>query len=91
MTELMRQEGLPYGHRSMTYNSRLAQELATWADTQPGVEGIHLALFQAYFVDNINLAMTDHLVAIATTTGLDPQGSREVLQTRGMRAAVDED
>ena len=29
---VMQQEGLPFGERTMTYNSRLAQELATWAD-----------------------------------------------------------
>jgi len=35
----------------MTYNSRLAQELGKWADTQPGGEAIHDALFRAYFVE----------------------------------------
>ena len=35
-------EGLPYGTRTHTYNSRLAQELAAWADTQPGGEAINL-------------------------------------------------
>ena len=28
LTTLMAEEGLPYGQRTMTYNSRLAQELA---------------------------------------------------------------
>ena len=36
MKSLMDEEGLPYGRRTHTYNSRLAQELGTWADTQPG-------------------------------------------------------
>ena len=36
MKDLMDAEGLPYGRRTHTYNSRLAQELGKWADTQPG-------------------------------------------------------
>ena len=37
MERLMAAEGLPYGDRDHTYNSRLAQELAKWADaTAPG-------------------------------------------------------
>ena len=31
MKKLMAAEGLPYGNRTMTYNSLLAQEMATWA------------------------------------------------------------
>ena len=34
MAGLMRNEGLAYGDRRMTYNSRKAQELASWAVTQ---------------------------------------------------------
>ena len=37
MKGLMDAEGLPYGRRTQTYNSRLAQELAKWADAQPGL------------------------------------------------------
>ena len=36
MKARMDAEGLAYGQRSHTYNSRLAQELAKWADTQFG-------------------------------------------------------
>ena len=36
MKGLMEAEGLPYGKRTHTYNSRLAQELGKWADTQEG-------------------------------------------------------
>src|SRR6266853_2070796 len=41
MKGLMDKEGLPYSRRSHTYNSRLAQELGKWADTQPGGYAIH--------------------------------------------------
>ena len=40
MARLMAEEGLPYGERTMTYNSRLAQELAKWAETVPNGEKI---------------------------------------------------
>ena len=91
MADLMRQEGLPYGHRSMTYNSRLAQELACWAQAQPAGERIHDALFRAYFVDNINLALIDNLVLIARQTGLDETAARAALESRAFQTTVDED
>ncbi len=91
MAELMRQEGLTYGQRSMTYNSRLAQELACWADLQADGGGIHDALFQAYFVDNVNLALVDNLAAIAASIGLDEAAARDALETRAMQKTVDDD
>ncbi len=91
MEELMAAEGLPYGDRSHTYNSRLAQELAKWADRQPGGEAIHRALYQAYFVDGINLANIDELPPIAESIGLSPADARVALETRSQREAVDAD
>ena len=84
-------EGLPYARRSHTYNSRLAQELGKWADTQPGGEAIHDALYKAYFVDTANVADIDVLVTIAASVGLDSGAAREMLETRSFRAAVDAD
>ena len=91
MAQLMAEEGLPYGERTMTYNSRLAQELAAWAETQAGGEEIHLALFQAYFVDNINLAKIEELVDIAAQAGIPGDEAEQVLANRSFRAAVDAD
>ena len=91
MSTLMAEEGLPYGERSMTYNSRLAQELAKWAETQPEGNKIHDALFRAYFVDNNNLAVAENLVSIAVRVGLSPVDARMVLEQRQYRAAVDAD
>jgi predicted DsbA family dithiol-disulfide isomerase len=54
MRGLMAQEGLPYGQRTRTYNSRLAQELGKWADTQPDGERLMMHFSGAYFVDNKN-------------------------------------
>jgi predicted DsbA family dithiol-disulfide isomerase len=87
----MQAEGLPYGNRSMTYNSRLAQELGAWADGQPGGEAIHDALFRAYFVDARNIGDPEVLVEIAASVGLPPAQAREVLDKRTHKAAIDAD
>ena len=91
MKGLMDEEGLPYGKRSHTYNSRLAQELGKWADTQPGGEAIHDALYRAYFVDAVNVGDVDALLTIAGDVGLDVYAAREVLQSRSFSDAVDAD
>jgi len=91
MRARMQAEGLPYGKRTMTYNSRLAQELGAWADTQPGGEAIHDALFRAYFVDAKNIGDPEVLVDIATSVGLPADKAREVIEQRTQRAAVDAD
>lgn len=91
MRERMAAEGLPYGNRTHTYNSRLAQELGSWAETQPGGEAIHDALFKAYFVDGKNIGDADTLVQIAKETGLNEAQAREVIEKRTFKDAVDAD
>ena len=91
MKARMAAEGLPYGERTMTYNSRLAQELGKWADTQPGGEAIHDALFRAYFVDARDISQPDVLLDIAKEVGLPVHAAREVLEKRTFKDAVDED
>jgi predicted DsbA family dithiol-disulfide isomerase len=91
MRARMTAEGLPYGDRKMTFNSRLAQELGAWADTRPGGEAIHDALFRAYFVDGRNIGDPAVLVEIAASVGLPADQAHEVLEKRTYRAAVDSD
>ena len=91
MKARMTAEGLPYGERTMTYNSRLAQELGKWADTQPGGEAIHDALFRAYFVEALDISQPAVLLDIAERAGLSRDGAREVLEQRTFKAAIDED
>ncbi len=91
MKALMDAEGLPYGRRTHTYNSRLAQELGKWADTQPGGEAIHDALYRAYFVDARNIGDPEILVEIAQAAGLSGDEARAVLNERRFKDAVDAD
>lgn len=91
MKARMDAEGLPYGRRTHTYNSRLAQELGKWADTQPGGGAIHDKVYQAYFVDARNIGDPDILVEIATSVGLDGAEARKVLDERRLKDAVDAD
>lgn len=91
MAHLMAKERLPYGERTMTYNSRLAQELAKWAETQVGGQQVHDELFRAYFVDNLNLAKIDNLVAISQRVGLPAAEAERVLVERQFRESVDAD
>ncbi len=91
MKTLMDEEGLPYGRRTHTYNSRLAQELGKWSDTQAGGEAIHNALYKAYFVDGRNIGEPGVLVDIAAAVGLSADAAREVLASRSFKMAVDAD
>jgi len=91
MKARMDAEGLPYGERTMTYNSRLAQELGKWADTQPGGDAIHDALFRAYFVEARDISQPAELLKIVEQVGLPVDGAREVLEKRTFKEAVDRD
>ncbi len=91
MAALMADAGLEYNDRTHTYNSRLAQELASWAEKQEGGESIHMALYRAYFVDAANLAEIDVLLAVAQQARLNAEAARRVLLDREFQAAVDAD
>jgi predicted DsbA family dithiol-disulfide isomerase len=91
MKARMDAEGLPYGERTMTYNSRLAQELGKWADTQPGGEAIHDALFRAYFVEARDISQPAVLLEIVRHVGLSADDAALVLEKRTFKDAVDAD
>jgi predicted DsbA family dithiol-disulfide isomerase len=91
MKARMDAEGLPYGERTMTYNSRLAQELGKWADTQPGGEAFHDAMFRAYFVEARDISRPEVLLEIAERVGLPRADASDVLEKRTFKDAVDRD
>jgi predicted DsbA family dithiol-disulfide isomerase len=91
MQALMDTEGLPYRPRTQTYNSRLAQEVAKWAETKPGGEAIHDALFKAYFADGRNIGDPAVLVDVARSVGLPADEASDALEERRYRTDVDAD
>lgn len=91
MKERMDAEGLPYGKRTHSYNSRLAQELGKWADTQEGGAAYHDAAYRAYFVDCRNIGDTAVLLDIVEKVGLDPVEAKKALDERRFKDAVDAD
>lgn len=83
------QLGLPFGPRTMTYNSRLAQELGLWAEDQNSGDRFHLAAFKTYFVDGQNLADKQVLLNLADSVQLPVSGAAEVIDTRSYADRVD--
>jgi predicted DsbA family dithiol-disulfide isomerase len=92
MKALMEEEGLPYdSDRTMSYNSRLAQELAKWAESRGAGEAIHGPIFRAYFVEGKNIAKLDVLTEMAREAGVDPGEAADALLSRSFKEAVDRD
>jgi predicted DsbA family dithiol-disulfide isomerase len=83
--------GLPLGERKKTYNSRLAQELAKWAESKGKGDPYHEAVFRAYFVDGKNIGKVEELVALAKSIGLPEEEAKSVLESRTFKQAVDGD
>jgi predicted DsbA family dithiol-disulfide isomerase len=83
--------GLPLGERKKTYNSRLAQELAKWAESKGESNVFHEAVFRAYFVNGKNIGKVDELVALTKSIGLPEKEARSVLELRTFKEAVDSD
>lgn len=91
MKARMEAEGLPYGNRTHTYNSRLAQELGAWADTQMSGNAFHDAVFRAYFVDAKNVGDKTVLLNVAESVGLPRDAAQEVLEQRTFKETIDAD
>jgi predicted DsbA family dithiol-disulfide isomerase len=85
------EEGLPFGDRHMTYNSRLAQELGKWAESEGIGDPFHKAVFRAYFVEGKNIGDMTELVEVAKSVGLSGEAASRVLEAREFKGAVDSD
>jgi predicted DsbA family dithiol-disulfide isomerase len=83
--------GLSFGARSKTYNSRLAQEMGLWAEDLGKGEQFHLAAFQAYFADGLNLARMPVLLQLARQVGLPEQEAEKIISSRAYQHQVDQD
>jgi len=83
--------GLPLSERKRTYNSRLAQELGKWAESEGRGDAFHEAVFRAYFVDGKNIGRAEQLVTIAKSVGLPGNDARSILELRTFKKTVDSD
>jgi predicted DsbA family dithiol-disulfide isomerase len=83
--------GLPFGQRTMTYNSRLAQELGKWAESEGQGHEFHNAVFRAYFAEGLNIGKPHVLVKVAESVNLNGKGAMDTIQSRTCREAVDLD
>lgn len=91
MKERMDAEGLPYGKRTHSYNSRLAQELGKWSETVEGGERLEKEFYKAYFVDSKNIGQIDVLLECVDVAGLSVEDAESVIENRTFEQAVDED
>jgi predicted DsbA family dithiol-disulfide isomerase len=83
--------GLPFGQRTMTYNSRLAQELGKWAESEGQGHEFHNAVFRAYFAEGLNIGKPHVLVKVAESVNLNGKDAMDTIQSRTWREAVDLD
>jgi len=91
LMQVARAEGLPFGHRDKTYNSRLAQELGKWAESKGKGKVYHDAVFRAYFADGKNIGKVAELAVLARSLDLPEEEARKVLEERSFKELVDGD
>ncbi|MGB1239652.1 MAG: DsbA family oxidoreductase [Pseudomonadales bacterium] len=65
---------------SMRYNTFRAHQLLAWAAAGEQQTALKLALFKAYFTDNLNINSIDVLAQLADDVGLDRAQAHEVLE-----------
>jgi predicted DsbA family dithiol-disulfide isomerase len=87
---LMDELGLEHCDRTKTYNSRLAQELGMWADTQENGKALHKELYRTYFVQDRNLALKTVLLEAVENAGLDSGKAESVIDKREYSETVDQ-
>jgi predicted DsbA family dithiol-disulfide isomerase len=91
LRDVARAEGLAFGDRKMTFNSRLAQELGKWAEAKGRGEEFHTAVFAAYFAKGKNIALPEVLAKTARSAGLPAEEALEVIEDRRFARVVDRD
>lgn len=83
--------GLPLVDRERTFNTRLAQELGAWAETQGKANEFHNAVFRAVFAENKNIAKVPVLMEAVRAAGLPETEAQKVLDAGAFREVVDFD
>jgi predicted DsbA family dithiol-disulfide isomerase len=83
--------GLPFANRTTIADSRLAQELFKWSDTQGKAEKFHDSIFEAYFAKGLNIADRSVLLDTTESAGLSREEARSVLEQSLFSQAVADD
>ncbi len=88
---MLAREGLPFTERQFSYNSRLAQELAKWAELEGRGDAFNDVVFRAYFVDAVNIGQPEVLLRLVEEAGLPVEEARRVMSDRTFQQAVNDD
>jgi predicted DsbA family dithiol-disulfide isomerase len=91
LKEAASREGLPLGERKRIYNTRLAHELAKWAEDEGHGQAFHATVFHAGFVDGRNISDPAELTRLAASIGLNADEAKSVLTLRTLSGAVEAD
>ena len=91
LTILAGELGLPFGERTKTYNSRLAQELGKLAEHEGKGDAYHNKIFRAYFADGLNIGFKPILKELSLSVGLSDDQIQDALGNRAYKEAVDSD
>ncbi len=83
--------GIDFRHseESRIYNSHKAHQLLTWAAESGRQTALKLALFKAYFTDQLAIDDDEVLLDIVEQTGLDADEAEDVLSSGRYADAVD--
>lgn len=68
-----------YSSESRIYNTRKAHRLLAWAGEAGGQTKLKLALFQAYFTDQLNISDDQVLLNVVASAGLDRAAAEAAL------------
>ena len=83
--------GMPFRSPEMIYNSRSAQELGLWAESEGKGDAFLQELYVAYFVDSKNIAKTSVLFEAAASVGLPCEDVDKVVKAGTFKGQVDRD
>lgn len=91
MKNIAKELELPWGASNKIYNTRMAAELAKWAEEMGKGELFHIAVFRAFFAKGMNIADPAVLKELCRELGLDPDEAEETLTKGIYKKAVDDD
>jgi len=89
MGEAAEKEGIEIRSPRFAANSRPALEASEFAKTVGRFEVFHYAVYEAYFMEGLNIGKPDVLLSIGERAGIDRKALADSLERRTMRGAVE--